>query len=175
MKLPDQYEWLTREPGPKMILEGLKIFGTTEGPGSADNPLILQWGTELGIDWYSHDSIPWCGLAMGIVAFRAGHQFDKMQLLSALAWTRWGIAVDTPELGDVLIFKRTGGGHVTLYVGEDQEAYHCMGGNQGDMYDIERIDKTRLYAIRRPKYITMPSNVRRVMLSATGVLSTNEA
>jgi cell wall-associated NlpC family hydrolase len=35
-------------------------------------------------------------------------------------------------LGDVLVFRRGGGGHVALYVGEDEEAFHVLGGNQAD-------------------------------------------
>ena len=27
---------------------------------------------------------------------------------------------------------RQGGGHVALYIGEDNECYHCAGGNQSD-------------------------------------------
>ena len=35
-------------------------------------------------------------------------------------------------LGDILTFKRNGGGHVGLYVGEDKDCYHVLGGNQGN-------------------------------------------
>lgn len=174
MTLPEQYAWLTKESGPKMLLEALKIFGVHELAGAGDNPTILSWAKELGISWYEHDSTPWCGLAMGIIAKRAGKTPPK-DLLAALSWANFGKEVGEPMLGDVLVFKRTGGGHVTMYVGEDSDAYHCLGGNQGDQVDIARIAKSRIYAIRRPIYNEQPGNVRKIILANSGALSLNEA
>lgn len=34
--LPSAYRWLSREPAPRMLLEGLKTFGTMEAPGAED-------------------------------------------------------------------------------------------------------------------------------------------
>jgi hypothetical protein len=136
MKLPKKYEWLLAEPGPKMLVEFLKIYGTTETPGNRDNPIILEWAKEAGIKDYKHD--------------RA-------------------------KLGDILVFKRTGGGHVGLYIGEDDECYHCLGGNQGDTVNIVRKAKNRIYAIRRPHYNNQPANVRKVILSPEGHIDSREA
>jgi uncharacterized protein (TIGR02594 family) len=176
MTLPAQYAWLANEPGPKMIVEALKLFGTVEGAGAKDNPTILAWAKEVGLsDTYSHDSIPWCGLFLAVVAKRAGKEVVKSPLW-ALSWGEFGKAAEGGAmLGDVLTFKRDGGGHVALYVGEDTGAYHCLGGNQSDKVCITRIAKHRLYRIRRPAYNVQPANVRRIMLSAGGKLSTNEA
>lgn len=177
MTLPDQYKWLLSEPGPKMILEFLNIYGVHEFEGSANNPVIMGWAKELGISWYTADATPWCGLEMGIVAKRAGHPFDPNKILSALAWATFGQHVDTDKamFGDILIFRRTGGGHVGLYIGEDSEAFHVGGGNQSDQSDIARIAKGRLYAVRRPNYDIQPPNVRKIILSSSGQLSQNEA
>jgi len=175
MEIQDQYKWLLQESGPKMLLEALKLYGTHETPGTSDNPIILSWAKELGINWYTHDSIPWCGLFMGIIAKRADHPFNPNLLLSALNWVKFGTKVDEAKLGDVLVFKRTGGGHVTLYIGEDDQAYHCLGGNQSDQVNIERIAKSRIYSIQRPPYEVEPINIRKIILNSTGKLSTNEA
>jgi hypothetical protein len=78
-------------------------------------------------------------------------------------------------LGDILTFKRNGGRHVALYVGEDPNAFHCLGGNQSDKVCITRIARSRLYAARRPIYNDQPANVRKVKLASNGVLSANEA
>lgn len=159
-----------------MLVEALKLFGTLEAPGSKDNPVILAWAAELGLaKTYSKDSIPWCGLFMGIVAKRAGKVVPESPLW-ALSWADFGKAVTGgPMLGDVLTFKRNGGGHVALYVGEDATAYHCLGGNQSDKVCFTRIAKSRLYKARRPDYCVQPSNVRKVVLASNGKLSTNEA
>lgn len=173
--LPAQYAWLSKEPAPKMLLEALALFGTVEGPGTKDNPTILTWAAEIGLaKTYSHDSIPWCGLFIGLVAHRAGKDVVDSPLW-ALSWADFGKPAPQPMLGDVLTFKRNGGGHVAMYVGEDAGAYHCLGGNQSDKVCITRIAKSRLYKARRPEYQAQPANVRKVILSAAGKLSSNEA
>lgn len=172
--LPKQYQWLLKEGGPKMLNALLDIYGVTEVPGEKDNPQIIQWAKELGLKDYTHDSIAWCGLTMAHAAQVAGKPIPS-QPLWALNWAKFGTPVSEPMLGDVLTFKRDGGGHVSMYVGEDKDAYHCLGGNQGDTVKIIRIAKSRLYKAVRPPYQNQPTNVRKVFLSAEGDLSKNEA
>lgn len=173
--LPKQYEWLAKEPGPKMLIEALGLFGTLEAEGTGDNPTILGWAKELGLDKvYTHDAIPWCGLFMAVVAKRADKKVPDTPLW-ALAWADFGKPSALPMLGDVLTFKRQGGGHVAQYIGEDPLAYHVLGANQSDCVCIIRIAKSRLYKARRPLYHQQPDNVRRIFLSTSGKLSTNEA
>lgn len=176
--LPPPYRWLIAEPGPKMLREALALYGTLEVPGEGDSPTILAWAAELGERAmgapYRHDSTPWCGTFLAIVAKRAGKTLPAIPL-RAMSWLAFGAPSSIPMLGDVLVFARSGGGHVALYVGEDDRAYHCLGGNQSDAVTIARIAKTRLHAARRPVYRVQPANVRRVVLSAAGALSRNEA
>jgi uncharacterized protein (TIGR02594 family) len=155
-----------------MIVEALKLFGTMEKPGAANNPTIVAWAKEVGgevADVYKADSIPWCGLFMAVVAKRAGKELPKHPLW-ALSWSAFGAKAPAPALGDVLVFT-----HVGLYVGEDASAFHVLGGNQSDRVCITRIAKARLYAARRPLYRVEPANVRPIHLEATGALSLNEA
>lgn len=169
------YEWLWQEPGPKMILEALKLFGTHEIVGKGNSPVILAWAEEVDLaKTYSNDDIPWCGLFMAVVAKRAGKEVPSGSLW-AMNWANFGERVLYPMLGDVLTFKRPTGGHVGIYVGEDTEAYHVLGGNQSNAVTITRISKNRVYSKTRPKYSVLPTNVRKVPLIATGELSTNEA
>ena len=176
--LPQKYKWLGDEPGPAILKEALALYGTLETPGDKNNPVILAWADEVGGwigDWYDKDSIAWCGLFVALVAKRAGFPFDQ-KALSALEWARWGNKAAVPMLGDVLVFKRTGGGHVGLYVGEDDQCYHVLGGNQSDSVNITRIDKSRLHAARRCVWkIKQPENVRVIKLAASGTVSENEA
>lgn len=175
--VPNKYSWLLNEGGPKMIVEALKLYGTLEGPGDSNNPTIIAWAKEVGEDVaniYKADSIAWCGLFMAVVAKRSDKQPPKSPLW-ALNWGTFGNHTDSPMLGDTLVFTRSGGGHVGLYVGEDDTAYHALAGNQGDKVSIARIDKKRLYTARRPEWKTaQPENVRKVVLSSDGQLSTNE-
>ncbi len=174
--LPNEYEWLAGEPAPAILLEMLKIYGTLEGPGASDNPTILAWAKELDLAGvYIHDDTPWCGLTIGLCVKRAGLNPVSTPLW-AKAWGAWGTGQNIAMLGDILVFNRTGGGgHVGLYVGEDADCYHVMGGNQRDSVCITRILKSRLYTARRTKWkMEQPVNIRRVMLSPTGQPSQNE-
>lgn len=153
--LPKTYAWLDEVPElPRIIVEALKLYGIHEGVGSVDNPTILAWAHEVGVDAvYGHDSVPWCGLFAALVVKRAGKDFPNVPLW-ALNWEHFGQQSPEPGLGDVLVFKRDGGGHVGFYVAEDAAAYHVLGGNEGDQVNIVRILKTRCVAVRRPYWKT---------------------
>ena len=73
------------------------------------------------------------------------------------------------------MFKRTGGGHVGLYVGYDDVGFHVLGGNQSDRVSITRVVRSRLHAVRRPAYRVAPTNIRPVRITATGTLARNAA
>lgn len=176
MTLPKGYEWLSREEGPKILIEALHLYGTIEGKGSIDNPAILEWAREAGIQGYEHDSTAWCGLAMAVCAKRAGYAPPPIAL-RARSWASWGVPSQVPMLGDVLVFERDGGGHVGLYVGQDAGTFHVLGGNQSDEFKIARISRSRLLAARRsPFRVATPSNIRVIELASTGAqISRNEA
>lgn len=171
------------QTSPQIFAEAVKLLGTEEVRGNGNNPVIVGWADEIGgwvADFYSNDEIPWCGLFVGICAKRAGFPFDQ-RVLSARAWVHWGNPVNItndehPMLGDVLIFVRSGGGHVGLYAGEDETAYYVLGGNQDDEVSIARIAKSRLLAARRCKWKTkQPDEVRRVYYTTKKTkLSENE-
>jgi uncharacterized protein (TIGR02594 family) len=183
------YAWLNAEPGPRMLLEALKLYGVVETPGAANNPTIIGWAKELGdtlgtgyarwaARWYDQDAIPWCGLFMALVAARANldgraDRAPPREYLSALAWREFGVGVPKAQamLGDIAVIARTGGGHVTQIVGEDMAAFHCVGGNQNDAVTIARYAKTSVVAVRRVPYLNTPPNVRKVLLRPTGGLS----
>jgi len=175
MNLPKAYQWLAQEPAPRHLLKAVELYGVTETVGNSNNPVIMGWAKELGLDKvYTADSIPWCGLFTAVVIHRAQRPVVEAPLW-ALNWNKFGVQVTTPMLGDILTFSRNGGGHVGFYVGEDSTAYHVLGGNQGDKVSVTRIAKSRLSQARRPAYNSQPTNIRRVFLASNGALSTNEA
>jgi uncharacterized protein (TIGR02594 family) len=178
--LPPQYAFLAREPGPRILIEALKTFGTVETAGKANNPTIMGWAKKVGLaKIYKADSTAWCGLWMAYVAGQAGWPNAPLgNALWARNWAAWGDKVmpGDAKLGDVLVFKRGSGGHVALYVGEDITHYHILGGNQDDQVSIRRRLKSSVIAIRRCDWrINQPANVRKIKLLPTGVLSTKES
>ncbi len=173
MTLPAKYNYLAAEPAPRMLVEGLKLYGLKEVVGKQHNPVIMGWAKELNLPQYNADEIPLCGLVHAWLCKQAGKPVVDGPLW-ALNWSKWGNPADVPMLGDTLTFKRPGGGHVGLYVGEDKDCYHVLGGNQDNGYNITRILRSRLHAARRLYEIGQPANIRVIKLGASGVISTNE-
>lgn len=164
---------------PYQVEEAVEAFGVHEVTGSGDNPTIMGWAEGLGVaDVYKHDAVPWCGLAMGWFMKAAGFEPPKgVLMLRALEWANFGdpIIQTGAMFGDVLVFHRTGGGHVGLYVGETLNAFAVLGGNEGDAVSIVYIEKDRLSAVRRPPYGETLPNVVKIPLTAAGTVSTDEA
>lgn len=140
------------------------ITGIKEVAGGADNPLILKWCTEISVKFpalaaycrtYTHDSIPWCGLCVAYVMAHNGiRPIDGF--LWAANWAKFGKKLDKPVLGCVMVFTRDGGGHVTLYEGEDETHYIVRGGNQSDAVNVSRYPKSRFTAAVWPNVIAVP-------------------
>jgi len=180
MTLPHEYAWLAKEPGPRLLLEMLKLYGTIETPGPANNPLILSWAQEIGLGHvYRGDEVPWCGLTVAFAAAQAGWDYaPRGNALWARNWLAWGtpVALGDEMLSDVLVFMRGSAGHVALYVGEDKTHFHILGGNQGDAVTIKRkLKSERIQGRRCPWRVKQPDNVRKVFMAATGPVSTAEA
>ena len=166
-----KYAWLDKEPAPKMLRQALDLYGIKETLGDANNPTIMEWAKEINAYGYNADEIPWCGLFMAVVAKRAGKPIPENPLW-ARNWCQWGQS-SPKELGAVLVFSRGNGGHVGLYVGEDSECYHVLGGNQKDQVCVVPIQKRRLIACRS-MYKIKPTTVRPVWLQSEGVISVDE-
>lgn len=179
MKFPTGYEWLG-EIGvlPKVVQEGLKLLGTVETPGKANNPVIMAWAkyvnatseTPLG---YTADAIPWCGLFIAYLIKLTGRDPVGAPLW-ARNWAKFGVIADYASLGDILTFVRDGGGHVGLYICEDDLHYYVLGGNQSDAVTITKIKKARCIAVTRPEYKNRPASAKPYWRSIAGKVSTNE-
>lgn len=135
------------------LQEAIRLVGLREIPGEGSNPSITSMANELNID-YDNDDIPWCGLFM---AFCIGCTLPKETMptypLRARAWEKFGVE-EPPQLGALMVFWRgtrnSGNGHVGFYFGEDDDAYHILGGNQSDMVNVVRIAKGRFLSSRWP-------------------------
>lgn len=152
-----------------------KYIGTKEIPGASHSTVILAWAQYLGgwvKSFFTSDEIPWCGLAAGALFKSCGYTIPKNPL-SALSWASWGQKMPKPTIGAVLVFKRPEGGHVGLYEGEDKACYHVLGGNQGNMVKISRIEKARCVAVRWPPGELLPPAVP-LWLTPSGEISKNE-
>ncbi len=166
-------------PVPVWFAEAQRLQGTAEASGATSNPVILAWAKALGgvaARFYRNDATPWCGL---FAAHCLGATLPDEPLpanpLSALAWADFGRALPAGRVGAVCVFRRTGGGHVGFYAGEDEAALHVLGGNQSDRVGLTRIAKARLVGVRWPATAPAPAPGGARVLAARGALSTDEA
>lgn len=186
--IPADYSWIgphVLKNGPKIVREALKTFGIKEKPGKLHSAEILDMARFLGgviEDFYTSDEIPWCGLAVSYWIKKAGFEPPKnYSQVRARDFATWGRPADKPSFGDVLVFWRGSpkgrDGHVGLYIMEDPNAYHVLGGNQGNKVCIVRIQKNRLIAARRcPWRFLQPRGVKPFKVeTALGQFSRNEA
>jgi uncharacterized protein (TIGR02594 family) len=173
------YSYLNNEDSPQILVQAKMLLGTKEIAGSVHSNIIMSWAKSLGLEKiYTADEIAWCGLMMAIVCERADVKTNltPKEALWALNWSKFGTKQSVAMLGDILTFKRNGGGHVGIYVGEDNTCYHILGGNQSNMVCITRIEKSRLNSIRRTNWkVKQPSNVRVIKIESNGVISKNES
>lgn len=153
-----------------------EYIGTQEIPGSKSNQKIMEWATQLGgwvKSYYTNDDIPWCGLFVAECLRESDIEILIKNPLSALEWNKFGIKCE-PMFGAIMVFVRSGGGHVGFYVSEDNESYHILGGNQSNAVNITRVGKDRFKGARWPTYLEHLQVPGRVIKKFDGKLSQNE-
>lgn len=149
MSPPDAIE---REP-PWMLIARAEI-GTKELPGKADNPRIVEYlATTRLPDAMHHDETPWCSAFCNWVFEQL--KFNRTRSASARSWLSWGVTIERPTIGCVVVLSRPsaghGSGHVGFYAGEaDESGLLVLGGNQGNQVSIKRYPKARVLGYRTP-------------------------
>lgn len=136
------------------------LLGIKEIPGRKSTQEIIDWAEELGGEAakiYDNDDIPWCSLYVAHVMQKVGQEVTNSPLW-ALSWRNWGDKLSEPSYGAIMVFKRTGGGHVGFYVSEDSDYYHILGGNQGNMVCIKAISKDNCVGMRWPPGNDLPKS-----------------
>jgi uncharacterized protein (TIGR02594 family) len=112
-------------------------LGTKEVPVGSPKDILVSWAHELGgwIDeYYTKDTIPWCGLFVTYVMHRAGYKVYQKGL-SAKEWLHWGEECD-PKPGAIMVWNRTGGNHVNFCYENIPDGWGCIGGNQHDEVNV---------------------------------------
>ena len=123
-------------------------------------------------------SLPWCGDFVE-TCIRLGLPSEVVPANPYFArnWAGSEFGAYCPPIyGAVVVFERgPASGHVAFLVGQDDSAFYCLGGNQGDGVTIARIAKTRAIATRWPK--TWPATIAPLPMMVPGQtkLTTNEA
>jgi len=97
--------------------------------------------------------------------------------LGARQWERFGDSTQ-PRVGAVMVFwrnsKQSGFGHVGFYVGEDDDAYQILGGNQSDSVNLTWVGRNRFVSAHWPKSASKLTSLA-VRKKRDEGLSSNEA
>lgn len=165
---------------PRWLTLAKSLIGTREIPGAKHSPTIMGWVKNLGAKvlgiTVTDDETPWCGTFVAHIMTESKIAPPPIAV-RASSWGSWGRELVGPRPGCVLVFTRAGGGHVGLYVGERQDAYRVLGGNQSNAVSETWIDKRRLAkgGMRWPGGEPLPP-IMHVMLKNDGApISRNEA
>lgn len=101
----------------------------------------------------STDNVPWCSAFVNWVMAESG--LDGSGKANALSWLDWGMPMDRPTPGAIIVLQRgllaSGQGHVGFLMKEHDDTYSILGGNQHDCVCIEEFGKGRVLGFRWPK------------------------
>lgn len=170
----------------KWLEYGRKLIGTTEIKGAKHNETVLAlWqsafeATDQPIPAvFKNDETAWCGGFVGFVMANVGlTQHIPSAFPMARAWATAGTKLEKPAYGCVVVFTRSGGGHVGFVVGKDKFGnLMVLGGNQSDKVSIVPFAKTRAIAYRWCGTQELPNPIRYdlPLLTSSGKVSKNEA
>ena len=127
-------------------------IGTTEGPGPADNPVIMEMYASVGHDWVEHDSVAWCAAFVGHCLEQAG--IKSTRKLTARSYLDWGIPIEVADAqqGDIGVIPRGSSswqGHVFFIDRIEGQWVWGLGGNQDDAVNVKRYPVSKLLGVRR--------------------------
>lgn len=147
------------------------FVGERETAGPNDSPFIRRMLASLQANWLLGQ--PWCGVFTAMCMQRAGLTYPK-DYYRARAWEQWGSALARPCYGCVVVFTRTGGGHVGFVIGERADGMlMVLGGNQGDAVNVRAFDRARVTGYRWPLGRPLPEQFALPVVD--GQKSTGEA
>ena len=155
------FEW----PPWLVVAQAEEQLGVAEIEGLKHNPRILLYHDETTLD-ASTDEVPWCSSFVNYCLNECLLGLRGTRSARARSWLEYGVPLEIPPIGAIVILKRGGGGqpgpevidavgHVGFFVG--RTSYGCLagiellGGNQNDRVSVERYPTTRVLGYRWPK------------------------
>jgi uncharacterized protein (TIGR02594 family) len=115
--------------------------GVKELQGIADHPRIVEYHSTTTLR-ATDDEVPWCSSFVNWCVQRAGYVGTRSA--AARSWAKWGIKIDKPVAGCIVVMTRTGGGHVGFYEAHDDSTVQVLGGNQDDAVNVRKFRASRV-------------------------------
>lgn len=143
---------------PSWLAEARRHIGEREVKGPLHNAKILAWWRAIKRGGIRDDETPWCAAFVGGCLEAVGLMSSRFE--SAKSYLQWGVKLDHPEVGCVVVFGRDGGGHVGFVVGRDAASnLLVLGGNQGDEVNVRAFSRTRVLGFRWPAALPLPEAI----------------
>lgn len=144
---------------PAWLVEAERLDGAHE---VRDRSRLMAW-LEKGRAALDPAKTPWCGaFVKACFTYSLPNEPMPANPLGARNWLKFGVGLDKPALGAVVVFWRgalTGWqGHVGFVVGEDAKNVIVRGGNQGDQANVRSFAKSRVLGYRWPKGAPLPAS-----------------
>ena len=141
---------------PQWLAIARPLVGLHEVKGAEHSPEILGMWRAIKRSGIQSDEVPWCAAFVGACLERAGIRSSRFE--SAASYLKWGVRLDGPAHGCIVVFSRDGGGHVGFVVGVDASGnLLVLGGNQGDQVSVKAFPTTRVTGYRWPVDVPIPS------------------
>lgn len=140
-----------KEVLPDMVPEWYTIayreIGQKEKPGKDNNSKIIDYHSVTSLQAID-DETPWCASFVSWCLEMA--QVKSAKSARALDYANFGEPLETPRVGAICVFSRTGGGHVGFFAEEKENEILVLGGNQADAVNLMWLPKVDLLAYRWP-------------------------
>lgn len=143
--------WCPPEPRWMSIARDYMAQGVRERlPNGKPNPLIAEFFQSTKFKTGDANDA-WCSAFVNHCMLQAG--VPGSGKANARSWLDWGVAIDVPTPGCVVVFSRPpqpASGHVAFYVREEQNWINVLGGNQANAVCIRPYARARLLGYRMP-------------------------
>lgn len=90
----------------------------------------------------------WCADFMNLVEKKAGR--DGAGSRMAKSYLAYGKKISKPQVGDIVVLSRSGGGHVGYFMGWKDGQVELLSGNHGRKVGIGTYPTSRVLGYRRP-------------------------
>jgi uncharacterized protein (TIGR02594 family) len=136
---------------PSWLTVARTYLGTRERlPNGKVNPLIAEFFQSTKFKGGDADDA-WCSAFANHCMRKAGVRGSGRA--NARSWLDWGVALEQPTLGCVVVFSRPpkpSEGHVSFFVGADKNYITVLGGNQNNAVCVRPYPRARVLQFRMP-------------------------
>jgi uncharacterized protein (TIGR02594 family) len=155
-----------------------KYIGQREIPGPRHSSFILKLWRRIKRP-YIDDETPWCAAFVGYCIEACGLGLTSTRSEAARSYQNWGVRIDKPIPGCVVVFWRGSrdgySGHVGFVTGLTRDGHLIvLGGNQGDEVNEKAFARDRVLSYRWPLGVNVPKEALKTSWQKV-TLSTNEA